>query len=487
MISAVYVYRADSEHELYPYEPVDPYGLSQYTRNPPPRHLPPGRIRNFDLDNIGPERRARIRIREAIAVGDDRESQILRVDIMEPPIIERSTHASLIVDGKTEEGIRKSPITRTLVPKVYDAEFRPSDWGAPWSNVEQADGEFAREHGAYKYCYEQGRTGGQHLLPEFFGGWAMVVDDGPGKTRQVGLTLMEDIRGFSVENLCYREVTEKWEGPLEPTDRPVGFLKSDNESIYMDIDLAFRKDVMKRALDGIVNNLHIGVEHRDFEPANLFITMRNVHNDETKLRVVLLDHTFTQVWSKTTYAATNGERYCHQALPYPAHPYFRFGILAMDRYVGWYPMDYDDDKEFDEWLLSDEVFGPLREARDEMSELRATRMAWVSALRKTGDVAEEKLRGDVKWPHEYPKYSMFSTLDEIQEMRRKGLSAVFNRLRQMRLGSEERTKEGLKAEKQSAENLREMGDAMRALQQKQRQMDEQVLERALIARLKKLP
>ncbi|KAF6807854.1 hypothetical protein CSOJ01_07894, partial [Colletotrichum sojae] len=130
------------------------------------------------------------------------------------------------------------------------------------------------------------------------------------------------------------------------------------------------KLVIKKMLHAIAIGLHMGVNHRGCDPWNVFITMQTNNKDLQEIRVVFLDHADTEL------------------LRLVAPPF--------------YPADEEENrkaeelrvKEFDEWLLSPDVFGPLEEAKDEWDRLQA----------------EGK-----PWPHPYAKYSITDTLHNMQE------------------------------------------------------------------------
>ncbi|KAF6785957.1 hypothetical protein CMUS01_16535, partial [Colletotrichum musicola] len=144
----------------------------------------------------------------------------------------------------------------------------------------------------------------------------------------------------------------------------------------------------------------MGIQWRDLEPWNVFITIRNGNIDLDDLRVVIIDHTNTRVWHHTKWLETEGTQVLTW-LPYPHHPFERCSVDALVHFHGWWPPACDPAADrnqlFDDWLCSREVFGPLEEAQEVVAELES--------------------RGITEWPHPYPKFSTFKTLDKLLEDR----------------------------------------------------------------------
>ncbi|KAJ5007745.1 hypothetical protein K4K57_010613 [Colletotrichum sp. SAR 10_99] len=416
-ISPSEVYAVGKEVTLYPYEPVRPHGMPQYDRNCLPSDLRPGELRDFAKPDKKLE--AKIRITEAIRIDQNRYSQIFACEVVAVPRKERPTWYQQSL-SQTDKSMKQKPLTRKLVCKTIDAQFFPSSFGGPYSNSEEADGLLSRIHAAYAYYRGNKKTGYPHTMPQFYGGWAMKVaggmdEEGRTVSRHVGLVLIEHIDGFSVEDLCIRDDDDQDWGTLAPRPGPVRFRTNGNEYKNITFDLKTRQLVMQQAIHGVVQGFQLGVEHHDFGPWNIFVTMRDGYQGLRELRVVILDHNDTQVWYETKYAKKSGRAYCLQKLPHPVHPAERCSAVALEKWRGFWPPTSDQcsgadaDKQFAAWLRHKDVFGPKVEAKappyrgipDENVEPKRS----IKGLKKSV----------VKKPYAQKTYSTFDTLDLIGE------------------------------------------------------------------------
>ncbi|KAJ4996448.1 hypothetical protein K4K48_008508 [Colletotrichum sp. SAR 10_66] len=400
-ITAAEQYKAGTRLTLWQYEPVQPHGLPQYDRNPLPSDLLPGHIRNFDLERIRAtskedlEKQATVEVSKVISGGDNNTVQVVLFNIIQPPVSYRGDAATFPEDGAQVVGL------------LYDTEFYPGDHGAPYCNEEQADGNLSRTDAALKHFFSKNKTGHPHIIPQYYGCWVTRVDaydeSGLGTFRYVGLVLEEYINGHSIENICTRDECDE----LVPPNGFVAFHRPeeiDQEYTSLEVGKNLCKEVMKQVIHGLVDHMHIGVQHYVFEPCKIFITLRNGKISLDFPRAVVLGFTKTEVWSKTKMArGPKGPVQLLEHLPHPPHPYQRFSVEGLTNFIGfwpspedgWYgdePDDFDNEAEFDEWLTSEEVFGPLTEAAD----------------------VEAGLGEGVEWPHPYKKYSLFKTLDPIK-------------------------------------------------------------------------
>ncbi|KAF4926502.1 hypothetical protein CGCVW01_v002978 [Colletotrichum viniferum] len=339
------------------------------------------------------------------------KSQIFGLSIVQAPLDERpaTEQQSLYHPVGSSQ-----PITWSLVGKGVDVEDASSGSVGVELIEEAADGRVCCEHAAYTYYRSLGKTGYPHIMPQFHGTWAMKIDDGFDDdgfpmSRYVCVLLLEYIHGYSIDELCYRsEEDEGYFGKL------AGFQRVDNTWTNVWMDETTRALVIKKMLHGVVVGMHHGVQHPETNPENVFMTLRGGTNntDLDELRVVLLDHTSTHDWRKTVDSHFYGRTHCLEKLPYPIHPKQGCSVMPLEDYVGWWPPAPEDrpgedlNEMFDDWMLSEDVFGPLEEARD----------------------VEAGLQGQ-EWPHKYAKYSTLATLDAIeaqepQEMRKKALREV---------------------------------------------------------------
>ncbi|TDZ22112.1 hypothetical protein Cob_v005120 [Colletotrichum orbiculare MAFF 240422] len=354
--------------DLLPYRAAEPHGLTQYPENPPPPNLPPGWLRGFNPYRECRNEQATILIEDWTSAGDGRRAQILLCSIVKTPARDTSAsageHCAL-------------PSKGCVSAKIFDPEFYPGDDGAPYSNSEQADGNLSREAGALSHLFKKGLTGYPHLAPQYYGTWATrfkVGEDDAGrpKYRCVGLVLTEFIDGFSLDEICTRNADGYLVAPPGKLDFGIRGARK-----WQGFDKEFRQEIIGYALDGIVKHLHVGVEHHDFDPRNVFVTLINGEENADRARAVLLDYTLSQVWIKTKQGRESGYgEHILELLPHPPHPAERFSVTAMQFFVGWFPSpdrewsaedqdytgpEFDNETEFKDWLI--EAFGPLHEDR----------------------------------------------------------------------------------------------------------------------------
>ncbi|KAF0320801.1 hypothetical protein GQ607_011885 [Colletotrichum asianum] len=329
---------------------------------------------------------AKVQIEKIIRVGPERESQIFSCKVLEAPVEERpafyQSPLSLIPKNKDSKA-RRPPLTRKLVGKVYDSTWLPSCFVSPSPDT----GYFSREHAAYAYYRWNKKTGYPHTMPQFYGGWVAKVKYstnmmGEHQFKYVGLILIEYIDGRSIEDLCYREdIEEGYIDELCPYEFSFGISGEGNQIRRVTFDEKNRQLVIQIMLHGICQGFQLGVEHQNVSPENVFVTLRNGTQDLEELRVVILDHEDTQ------------------KLPFPTHPRERCSVVALTEFQGWWPPSGhgrpagEVEKEFKQWLLSEEVFGPLVEATD-----------------KKDLVKLDKMR-----PYANKRFSTFDTLDLIGE------------------------------------------------------------------------
>ncbi|KAF4810749.1 hypothetical protein CGCSCA5_v010418 [Colletotrichum siamense] len=397
------VYWEGNSMTLYPYEPDRPHGSGEYHRNPLPRDLPYGHIRDFNTKGDFTKTQVEIEIQEIIRRGVNRTSQIFRCSVIKAPEEERPAALQEPLPPSRDENEEVLP--GQLAAKVFDYDYYESDFGGPWGNDEEADGNHCREHAVYAYYRRNGKTGYPHIMPQFYGSWVIKIhsrsdENNQPKFRYVGLILIEYIHGYSVENLCLRDRDGDYCSALYPGTLPVGFPNHDGSWLNVTFDVEKRQHVVKEMLHGVVVGMHLGVQHTECEPWNLFVTMRNGLVTLEEPRVVLLDHSYTEVWSLTKYAEAEGDTHCLQKLPYPPHPIERCSIEALDTLEGWWPPTQRqhpgfNEEKFDEWLCKDNVFGPHVEAKR---------------------VLEPSFRQEKPWKRDYKKYSTFATLDLIEKI-----------------------------------------------------------------------
>ncbi|KAK1510484.1 uncharacterized protein CCOS01_15315 [Colletotrichum costaricense] len=400
---------------LYPHKVVEPYGLEHYD-NPPKLAVPEGHLRDFDPKAHSPKTRGSVEVIELLSGGIGGGAQVLLCKVSEQPAEYRPSHAPF-----------PEP-QRYVVAKIFDPMFFPGDNGvlsALAGNDVLAEQLLSRESGAYEYLYDRGKpkappsdskgkgkkqetrntiTGHPNLIPQYYGTWAIRFGMGKGKYREAGLVLMEYIEGHAIEELCYREEDD---GYLLPVTEEVIFhdfagLAGTIQPRKVKLTEPFRLKAFREILHHLVVHMHLGVEHADFIPANVIITLRN-HGGVTGVREldeprpVLLDLTLTKVWRKTKYAQGPGMgRHCLEWLPNPPHPMERASPQGMELYIGWFDAEWSKER-FEEWLVQE--FGPLEEGSEEGSTGKYSTFATLDKLeadyfKKKDEKAKEKMRAE---------------------------------------------------------------------------------------------
>lgn len=398
---------------LYPHKVADPYGLEHYD-NPPKLAVPEGHLRDFDPKAHSPKTHGSVEVIKLLSGGIGGGAQVLLCKVSKQPAEYRPSHAPF-----------PEP-QRYVVAKIFDPMFFPGDdevLSALVGNDVFAEQLLSRESGAYEYLYDRGKpkappsdskgkgkkqetrntiTGHPNLIPQYYGTWAIRFRMGNGKYREAGLVLMEYIEGHAIEELCDRDEDN---GYLLPVTEEVIFhdlagSASTTQARKVKLTEPFRLKAFREILHQLAVHMHISVEHADFIPANVIITLRNHGgiNGVRELdepRPVLLDLTLTKVWRKTKYAQGPGrERHCLEWLPNPPHPMERTSPQGMELYIGWFDAEWSEER-FDEWLVQE--FGPLEEGSEDGSNGKYSTFATLDKLeadyfKKKDEEAKEEIR-----------------------------------------------------------------------------------------------
>ncbi|KAK6224286.1 hypothetical protein QIS74_02613 [Colletotrichum tabaci] len=219
-----------------------------------------------------------------------------------------------------------------VVAKVHDPLFYPrvgDGFDILYKLTTRADMGLSDETGAYKQLFKKGITGYPHLAPQYYGTWtAGVKSTNPkfrGRTRHVGIVLIEYVDGVSLDQLFVRN------SQCIAVPRP-GPVKAFSTSDPVELTLEFRLETMAQLLSGCCRQYHDGVTHCVIEPENIIVSVRK-ENQQPRVALVgntagLVDH----LMSKPTRAYA---RFAH-----PPHPYFRFSIFRLETFLGWIPAEW---------------------------------------------------------------------------------------------------------------------------------------------------
>ena len=175
----------------------------------------------------------RLKIREAIRVGDGKTSQIVLVDV---------------ISGQLSS-------TR-IVAKLYDPLYydHSNDDVDPFLFV---DVEYTRESAAYRYLHGQG----QDCIPCYYGSYSMDISHSDHQLRTVRLILFEHVNGPPM-------VT------IHPNDFPDYFWKA----------------VMKQIVDVESQLYKINLRHGDTHPRNVIIQGHNIEKSEPRVKFIDFGH-----------------------------------------------------------------------------------------------------------------------------------------------------------------------------------------------------
>ncbi|GJD03980.1 hypothetical protein ColKHC_12805 [Colletotrichum higginsianum] len=314
---------------LYPYKPVEPYGLPQYSK---PKSFyyevkRLGWIRNFNptkAHETPPKQQARIEIVKSLSGGIKSGAQVLLCKVTKAPDDCKYLHAPFPGNPRKR---RSQQAPSLLVAKVFDSMFFPGTdefLTTLYGNEGYAEQTLSREAGALSYLYQRGLpadlsakgkngqnndnsvTGHPHLIPQYYGSWAVRFDmgeDDKGDTqyRCAALVLMEYVEGHAMEDLCTRD---KGSGFLRPNPKPIIFHRyqdasghSQNRTLKLNEDV--RLKIFRDFIHEIVCHMHIGVQHPGCKPRSLLVTLRNHGAREgvrelDEPRMVMLDYNLTE-------------------------------------------------------------------------------------------------------------------------------------------------------------------------------------------------
>ncbi|KAK1633680.1 hypothetical protein BDP81DRAFT_397035 [Colletotrichum phormii] len=376
--------------KLYQYTTVQPYGQPQY-ENPPKLQVRPGGLRNFNPQTyVPPRKQAQIEVIELLSGGPRGGAQVLLSKIVHAPAEYRSSHAPFPGSPRKKNSGQAPSL---VVAKVFDPLFFEGNNEyicALFGNDVFAEQLLSRESGAYEYIYEKGKpkgptphskrkgkrwendnsmTGHPHLTPQYYGTWAVKIERGDHKYDCAGLVLMDFTDSHGQVQRKKAELTEP-----------------------------FRLNVFRQIIHELVVRIHIGFEHEDFDPENIFLTFRDhgAVDDLRELhepRPVLLDLNLSQVFCKTKDAnEPDGPQHRLEWLPLPPHPLEITSRNAMGLFIGWFDPDWST-KRFDEWLVQE--FGPLEEGSAEGSTGKYSTFATLDAIEAGKDeMMEEDLLAD---------------------------------------------------------------------------------------------
>ncbi|KAK2035471.1 hypothetical protein LX32DRAFT_723663 [Colletotrichum zoysiae] len=200
----------------------------------------------------------------------------------------------------------------------------------------QADSAFSDEFGAYHFLYKRNLTGFNRdqfertdfspIAPQFYGGWiaqvATVNEEFKDKYRQVAVLALENVNGVRMQELFSRS------GP----DKVVELIARDKKPASFEADLDERLEIMAQLMHGTVTEEKAGLDHCNLHPRNVIITMET---KGAKPRAVLVGYGNAIIDELRQEPSRTWEYF-----PKPPHPILRFGWPRLDRFAGWFPLEW---------------------------------------------------------------------------------------------------------------------------------------------------
>lgn len=262
---------------------------------------------------------ARLVVTAPIIIGAARRAQVVACDI--------------IPDGGVQE---RKPFRANA--KIYDSmyySFSCKIGYDPNDICSHAELEYVNEAAVYEYLSKKGQTGPGALAPEYYGSWTFdipITKNGKLQTRSVRLVLMECLQGTTMLKMNVRNNPNKdsWKDAYHYPEE-------------------YRLEIMARALDGYVKQLHAGINFNYFAVDNLLLVANNEPTAEADLiegcffipRVVLINYQSTRHYEDTS------ERH-----PLPRNPLSFWGCDLQLCFEGWAPREWEDNKlPQKEWLI----------------------------------------------------------------------------------------------------------------------------------------
>ncbi|KAI0546752.1 hypothetical protein F4679DRAFT_598518 [Xylaria curta] len=246
----------------------------------------------------------------------------------------------------------------TVVAKIYDPLYYPYR-GEDVDVVWRADMDYSREAAAYRYLQTTKDLQKPGFAPEYYGSWTFdlaLTRQGKEHKRPVRLLLIECITGSSILDLYVKNGRYS-------DDSPDGF----------HYDEAYRLDVLAEMLEGLMKQLHTGLDQHDFAPRNIMLvpSPRETMSPLSVPRVVLVDYNNAHVFKHTKY-----ERHPHEERSLPTNPAEFLWSGPPWEFQQWVPAKWysKDWKSYQEWLLTRfggkhaDRFAPIEKTLDDSND-----------------------------------------------------------------------------------------------------------------------
>ncbi|KAI8947920.1 hypothetical protein F4801DRAFT_559114 [Xylaria longipes] len=265
-----------------------------------------------------PPRSGILTVTKTISVGEARGAQLVICNVL--------------ICGQNE--------LHTAAAKIYDPLYYPARddlINAPQDVVWMADMDYSREALAYRHLQTTKKWQKSGFSPEYYGSWTFdlaLTRQGREHKRSIRLLLIEQLAGSSILDL-YTQNSQV------PTAGPDAF----------HYDEAYRLDVLAEMLEGVLKQLHTGLDQRDLSPRNVMLvpSPRETMPPLCVPRVVLIDYNISIVFEHTKY-----RRHPHQDRSRPTNPAEYFWSGPPLDFHGWAPAKWyhQDRRSYQEWLLA---------------------------------------------------------------------------------------------------------------------------------------
>lgn len=316
-----------TEHE--PPAPFGPGGYPLPTSAEPPelwlREMPQTRQvlgyppQDTQWPSKSPPRSAVLTVLKTISIGEARGAQLVICQVL--------------VCGQ------KKPYA--AVAKIYDSLYyslRDSLVNKPQDVAFLADMDYSREASAYRHLQATKTRQKPGFAPEYYGSWTFesaLTSQGKEHKRSIRLILIEHIAGSSILELFARNCPE----PSAGLDA-------------FHYEEAYRLDIVAEILEGVVKQLHSGLDQHDLAPRNVMLvpSPQGTLPPRSVPRVVLVDYNISIVFKYTKYG-----RRPHEDLSLPRNPAEYFWWDRLLDFQGWAPAKWyhkGGERCYQEWLLT---------------------------------------------------------------------------------------------------------------------------------------
>ncbi|KAI8177557.1 hypothetical protein K4K51_005320 [Colletotrichum sp. SAR 10_75] len=191
----------------------------------------------------------------------------------------------------------------------------------------------SNEVGAYSHLFKAGLAGFPHLAPQYHGCWTVSATSADpkyaGKVRHVVALALEYVEGRCLSDLFqasgpFRDrFRSSWSNPQEPPT-------------YISADEDTRLSIMEKLMDGLMSEEFADVNHGNFHPSNMIISLKNGQTALEQPRIVQVSYRRSKV---TTLGRDPYKAYLYFAKK--PHPFIRFSMNRLAPFFGWIPPSWE--------------------------------------------------------------------------------------------------------------------------------------------------